>query len=109
MNDMWSYDISTNTWSGFGPSTVDQRGKFFASFFFFFHAAHNLFEGVYPSGFRQETTSTIPGGRHHASSWVDSLNTLWLFGGIAIDSNGALGECLFQECKKRKTPIDSNN
>jgi hypothetical protein len=34
----------------------------------------------------------VPGGRWYASSWIDTSNDLWLFGGIGIDSAGNEGD-----------------
>ncbi len=36
-------------------------------------------------------TSSIPGGRNGAASWVDGTGNLWLLGGLGYDSKGNLG------------------
>jgi hypothetical protein len=33
----------------------------------------------------------IPGGRYYPPSWIDSSGNLWLFGGLGVDGDGALG------------------
>ena len=35
--------------------------------------------------------SNIPGARYESISWIDSNNTLWLFGGLGYDINDNSG------------------
>jgi hypothetical protein len=71
LNDLWKYSAGEWTWMG-GSDLANQQGTY-----------GNL--GV-PSA------NNIPGSRFGAVSWIDSAGNFWLFGGIAIDSNGTTGQ-----------------
>jgi len=73
-NDLWRYDISSNEWTWInGDSIANPFG------------VHGV-QGV-PS------SSNVPGGRHETcSTWTDSLNNLWLFGGDGFDDAGTQGD-----------------
>lgn len=72
LNDLWKYNISSNQWTWMsGSSSIRQRGSYGN-------------QGI-PSD------STKPGSRTSSVSWVDSNDTLWLFGGNGLDSAGSLG------------------
>lgn len=43
---------------------------------------------------RIASSSNIPGGRSSAISWIDSNNTLWLFGGSGY-ANSSYGKCFY--------------
>jgi len=67
-NDLWKYNISTNQWTWMsGSNDTNQPGLY-----------GNI--GV-PSN------SSVPGGRYASISWIDSENTLWLFGGASYISS----------------------
>jgi len=73
MNDLWCYDIATNEWTWVNGSTG-----------FNISAVHGILG--------------IPGAANHpgsrcetASTWTDSLNNLWLFGGNGYDDGGLFG------------------
>jgi N-acetylneuraminic acid mutarotase len=71
-NDLWKYDVSTNQWSMIGGvSTLNPTGSYGP-------------KSTYVNG-------NIPGGRQSATTWTDSAGTIWMFGGIGIDSVGANG------------------
>ena len=67
LNDLWKYSNGQWTWVA-GPKTKLQPGVYGS-------------QGV-PS------SSTIPGARWGAASWLDSSGNLWLFGGYGYDSVG---------------------
>jgi len=72
-NDLWRYDISTNEWTWMKGDTL------FNSI-----AVHGTM-GI-PSPLN------VPGGRvETSSSWTDSLNNLWFFGGNGFDDVGGSG------------------
>jgi len=71
--DLWKYDISTNEWTWMsGSQTPDASG------------IHGV-KGI-------PNTGNMPGSRTEAcASWTDSLNNLWLLGGLGFDDSGTLG------------------
>jgi N-acetylneuraminic acid mutarotase len=70
LNDLWKFDPATSQWIWVsGSDTANQPGSYGA-------------KGIGAIG-------NVPGGRSSAISWIDSSNTLWLFGGIGNDSAGA--------------------
>ncbi len=71
LNDLWKFDGTNWTWVS-GSNTGNQIG-------------------VYGTQGIADVTN-IPGGRNSGSSWIDSSNTLWLFGGYSYDSAGTQGE-----------------
>lgn len=70
LNDLWKFDGSNWTWVS-GSNLVLQGGHF--------QGGDYGTKGV-------AAPTNIPGSRMHAVSWVDSRNTLWLFGGEGIAS-----------------------
>jgi N-acetylneuraminic acid mutarotase len=70
LNDLWKFDGTNWTWVS-GSNTGGQNGSYGT-------------KGV-------AAASNIPGGRLDAVSWIDSSNTLWLFGGAGHDSAGQNG------------------
>jgi hypothetical protein len=68
LNDLWEFNPSTNEWTWMsGSSTVpgfNEGGQ----------------PGVYGT-LGAPAAGNIPGGRYGASSWTDSRDNLWLFGG----------------------------
>ena len=70
LNDTWSYDISTQTWT-YASGGANQSGVYGT-------------KGVAAAG-------NIPGGRWGATGRLDASGNLWLFGGYGYDSTGALG------------------
>ena len=74
-NDLWEFDGQYWTWMS-GSMLSDQAG---------IYGSHGV-----PS------SSNVPGSRDSAMSWIDSNNTLWLFGGNRYDSTWNQGNaCLF--------------
>ena len=70
LNDLWTYNISTNTWTWVaGSKTANATGSYGAL-------------GT-PNG-----SSNFPGGRETSMSWIDNSGNFWLFGGFDLDSNG---------------------
>ncbi|MGD1106386.1 MAG: chitobiase/beta-hexosaminidase C-terminal domain-containing protein [Terracidiphilus sp.] len=68
LNDLWEFNPSTNEWTWMsGSSTVpgfNEGGQ----------------PGVYGT-LGTPAAGNVPGGRYGASSWTDSRDNLWLFGG----------------------------
>jgi N-acetylneuraminic acid mutarotase len=71
-NDLWVYNPSTNLWAWMsGMDTSNQAGSY---------GTQNT-----------AALSNTPGSRYGASSWVDSSNNFWLFGGYGMDISGYWG------------------
>ena len=72
-NDLWKYDITLNEWAWMSGDTIlNASGE------------HGV-KGV-PGALN------IPGARREScSGWTDSLNNLWLFGGLGYDDSSHLG------------------
>jgi hypothetical protein len=67
LNDLWEYSPTTGYWKWVsGSDQVDQVGNY----------------GTMGTG----TTSTVPGARYSAVSWIDQHENVWLFGGYGYDS-----------------------
>jgi hypothetical protein len=81
LNDLWKYTpgasgaAGTWTWMG-GSSTLPPTGQ--------------GQPGVY-GALGTPSSTTIPGGRFSATTWVDASGNLWLYGGQGIDSVSAEG------------------
>jgi hypothetical protein len=67
LNDLWEYNIASNTW--------------------IFHAGGGDEPGVYGTQ-GLASASNLPGGRWGASAKLDASGNLWLFGGFGCDSTG---------------------
>jgi len=68
LNDLWEYNIATNTWA--------------------YHAGGGNQPGVYGTQ-GTASASNLPGGRWGASARRDPVSgTVWLFGGFGCDSTG---------------------
>jgi len=67
LNDLWRFDGTNWTWMS-GSNTVNQSGSYGT-------------QGV-------ANAANVPGARSDAISWRDTINNLWLFGGIGRDSGG---------------------
>jgi hypothetical protein len=70
LNDLWSYDISTSTWT-YIAGGADEAGVY----------------GVKGTG----APTNLPGGRWGATGKLDGAGNFWLFGGFGNDSTGATG------------------
>ncbi|HXM99048.1 MAG TPA: kelch repeat-containing protein [Candidatus Dormibacteraeota bacterium] len=70
LNDLWSYDTGTNTWTqiGGGPSPFNKPGVYGT-------------QGTAAAG-------NWPGGRWGANGRLDASGNLWVFGGFGCDSTG---------------------
>lgn len=75
LDDLWSYDPRTQGWTWVsGPSTQPPLyGQFGTA-------------GVYGT-LDVAAPSNIPGSRLQGAVWIDSSDSLWLFGGYAYDVN----------------------
>jgi len=62
LNDLWMYSPISNRWTWVSGATVTNQVGVYGT------------QGIISS-------SNIPGSREGASSWIDSKNTLWIFGG----------------------------
>ena len=72
LNDLWQYSPATNQWMWVnGANIINQRGVYGA-------------QGV-------SSATNVPGGRYGSSSWIDSLNNLWLVSGYGYASVGSSG------------------
>jgi hypothetical protein len=73
LNDLWKYDVTLNQWAWMkGSQTGSAPG---------IHGVMGI-----PS------TLNTPGARtENACSWADTLNNLWLFGGLGYDDVGGYG------------------
>ncbi len=74
LNDLWKYDVSTNTWTWVGgPQYLTSTTGIYGT------------KGV-PS------STTWPGGTGWgANCWTDHNGDLWLFGGYGYDATGSVG------------------
>ncbi len=70
LNDMWKYNMRTNTWTRIGGSQLTGSTGSFGV------------RGV-------AATTNFPSARQRAASWVDSYGNFWLFGGEGVDAHGA--------------------
>ena len=69
LNDLWKFDVSTGLWTWMAGATT------------------GLAPGVY-GALGQEDSDNVPSARRHPTSWVDTDDNLWLFGGHGCDSTG---------------------
>jgi hypothetical protein len=73
LNDLWEYSPTTGYWTFVsGSETVDEEGNYGPTM------------GV-------GSTTTVPGARYSAVSWIDKQGNFWLFGGLGLDSQGNVG------------------
>jgi N-acetylneuraminic acid mutarotase len=72
LNDLWVFDPSADTWVWLSGSKTGGASAVYGV------------EGV-------PATTNVPGARIYSSSWIDSTNHLWLFGGQGVGSNGVAG------------------
>jgi N-acetylneuraminic acid mutarotase len=80
LNDLWKFSISSNQWtwvSGSSTLSCNTSGACGQS-------------GIYGTILTADATN-VPGGREEATSWADSSNNLWLFGGNGRDGSGKSG------------------
>jgi N-acetylneuraminic acid mutarotase len=70
-NDLWEADSSGTAWEWVSGNNAPG------------HAG--VYGGATPG---TATTTTVPGGREGAASWVDKSGNLWLFGGWGYDGTG---------------------
>ena len=67
LNDLWTFNPGTGIWTWVSGSKLSNQA------------------GTYGAQ-GKAAIGNAPGGRTSASTWVDSLGNLWLFGGIGVDS-----------------------
>ena len=72
VNDFWKFNKSTNLWTWMGGSATPNTSGIYGT------------QGVAAGG-------NMPGSRSTATVWQDGSGNLWLFGGAATDSTGAVG------------------
>lgn len=73
MNDLWTFDPAARTWSWVAGADIRNQA------------------GIYGTIGLPDPVST-PGARSGAVSWIDASGRLWLFGGLAYDAAGAIGQ-----------------
>jgi hypothetical protein len=73
LNDLWKYNIASQTWTLILPSGVisNQNGTY----------------GTQGTG----ASGNAPGGRQTAVLWADAAGKIWLFGGFGLDAQGTSG------------------
>jgi N-acetylneuraminic acid mutarotase len=72
LNDLWEYSPGTGEWTWVsGSNAINANGTY----------------GTKGTA----SASNVPGARSVASSWIDSSNNLWLFGGVGYGSTGGTG------------------
>lgn len=76
LNDLWTFDPSTNEWTWMNGSSTA--------------CVLDVSSGVYGT-LGTPATGNIPGCRKGASSWIDSGDNFWLFGGNGFDASGNSG------------------
>lgn len=68
LNDLWKYNPATNQWTWVsGSDNAYEPGRY-------------GLKGI-------ANPSNVPGGREEAVSWIDSSDSLWLFGGEVLNSD----------------------
>lgn len=72
LNDLWEFSTSTGEWTWIGGEDLVNESGYYDSL------------GV-------TSSSSVPGARQSATSWIDSSGDLWLFGGMGYDANGTVG------------------
>lgn len=78
LNDLWEFNPSTKQWTWIsGSNTLPLEGV-------------NGLPGVYGT-LGSPAAGNVPGSRFTATSWTDSSDHLWLFGGMGFDANGTDG------------------
>ncbi len=76
LNDLWQFNITSRQWTWIAGSDwipSESSGQW----------------GVYGT-LGTPAAGNTPGGRMNANSWTDKGGNLWLFGGVGVDSTGAV-------------------
>jgi N-acetylneuraminic acid mutarotase len=73
MNDLWKYDISTNSWTWMKGSVTGNQNGIYGTL------------GV-PSA------SNCPGSRYSMASWLDKFGNFWIFGGNGMPATSYGGK-----------------
>lgn len=69
LNDLWTYNVATNTWTFVaGSITANQTGNY--------------------GTLGTPAATNVPGGRETSASWLDNSGNFWIFGGFDLDSKG---------------------
>jgi N-acetylneuraminic acid mutarotase len=76
LNDLWEYSPSTGYWTWWTGSQTSGSDRLLSGQ-----------PGVYGT-LGVPASANTPGGRTNSVAWVDTLGSLWLFGGGGFDSNG---------------------
>jgi hypothetical protein len=77
LNDLWKFNPATGYWAWMaGNDTM---------------SSNNGWTGVYGT-LGSAASLNNPGSRIYSSTWTDSNNNLWLFGGQGYDSTGGYGD-----------------
>lgn len=77
LNDLWSFDPTTNQWTWMSGSNA---------------AGTNGGQAGTYGTLNVPAAANNPGGRKSAVSWTDRNGKLWLFGGTGFDSTGGKGD-----------------
>jgi N-acetylneuraminic acid mutarotase len=72
-NDLWTFDPAAGTWTWVAGSDIRNQA------------------GIYGTQGLPDPVST-PGARNGSVSWTDASGRLWLFGGLAHDAMGDIGQ-----------------
>lgn len=69
LNDLWRYDTNINEWTWVSGSDVSDEAGIFGAL-------------------DEYNNTNMPGGRSSSIQWIDSNNTVWIFGGTGADKFG---------------------
>ena len=72
LNDLWVFTVTAGTWTWYNGSYIGGNA------------------GVYGT-YQSLSTTNSPGSRYYGSTWQDTSNNFWLFGGLGIDAAGTTG------------------
>jgi len=81
-NDLWEFNPTTNEWTWISGSNT------LVTYTQTYESSSVGRAGIYGTS-GTAAAANVPGSRAGASTWIDSSNDLWLFGGSGLDSNGA--------------------
>lgn len=73
LNDLWKFDGTRWTWIS-GSKEINQPGVY-------------GIKGI-------ADPNNVPGSRFSATSWIDSMNNLYIFGGVGYDEASSVGNLL---------------
>ncbi len=88
LNDLWSYNSSTNKWTWVGGSTES--------------SAYSVYGSVGITA-----TTNVPGARKDGVGFVDTSGNLWIFGGNGFGASGSSGN--LNDLWRYNAPISPGN